>query len=144
MSYRCPNCGSHNTSSYEMAYLSGSHSGYASGTGISSDGPGAFGGHYSQSTHLAAQTAPPQLPVFGCGALLWLLLGASLLSTFCTVVLNSLFKTIHGVWSFPIFFIIGFILIERDRRSRMPNYHARMDEWTKSMVCCRCGYRWLR
>ena len=145
MSYNAPQCGSPNTTTYEMAHLSGSHSGYSDGTAIDPHGiTGSTSGHYTAQSQLAAQTAPPALPVFGCGTLLWLLLGSMMIGTAVMIIAARWSYGAYAIWSYPAVFIGGFILIERDRRRRMPGYHDQLTEWSRGMICRRCGYRWFR
>lgn len=151
MDFDCPQCGSHNTASYEMAYTSGTHSGYASGTGIDFDGNiGAGGGRFSMKSGLAEQTAPPVRPTLGCLVPTFLAFGLVMLLIFTVPILSRIFQISDRViiYLIPGLFIVLYPLslfyFNRDlKRSSLPRYYDQLMQWQSSWICRRCGYRWF-
>ena len=160
MSYDCPQCGSHQTATFEMAYQQGSQSGNFSGSGFSIGGDvGIVNGQFSSQTGLAERLAPPREPKITSGTILGSIVAAFLASgllTFLTVSfirktgmsvdessigLNLIFLYILLI---PILAVLGCWLHKRALRKLMPRYLERLREWRNGMICRRCGFLWVK
>lgn len=160
MSFDCPNCGSRQTSSFEMVYSQGTRSGYINASTLTSSGDVGFTGGetYSQSL-LAGQLSPPEEPKLKGGTIL-----ASVLVSFfaagivtymiayfirttgtpvdeTTIGMNLIFVYLLLI---PVLASLGCWLHKRALKKMMPGYLEKLREWSKGMICQRCGYTWVR
>ena len=58
-----------------------------------------------------------------------------------TIGINLIFLFILLI---PILAGIGCRLHKRALRKLMPGYLERLQEWSRGMICRRCGYMWIR
>lgn len=160
MSYDCPNCGSRQTTTFEMIHSQGTRSGYINASTVSLGGDAGFAGGqtYSQSL-LANQLSPPQEPkiagqtilasiiasFFASGLVVYLIAsfirktGISVGAN--TIGLNLIFLYILLI---PVLAALGCWLHKRALRKLMPGYFEKLREWSNGMICRRCGYTWVR
>lgn len=160
MSYDCPNCKSHQTATFEMVHSQGTRSGYINASTVTSSGDiGLTGGQtYSQSL-LAGQLSPPAEPKLTGGAILASILASFFVAAIVTYMLAYFIRKtgipvdkntigINLIFLFilliPILAVLGCWLHKRALRKLMPGYLERLQEWSKGMICRRCGYTWIR
>lgn len=160
MSYDCPQCGSPQTATFEMIYQQGTQSGSLSGSGFSVGGDvGIVNGQFSSQTGLAERLAPPREPKITGGTILASVAAAFLASGLLTFLiagfirktgmsvdenaigLNLIFLYILLI---PVLAALGCWLHKRALRKLMPGYLERLQEWSRGMICRRCGYTWVR
>lgn len=160
MSYDCPNCRSHQTATFEMVHSQGTRSGYISASTVTSSGDvGLTGGQtYSQSL-LAGQLSPPEEPKLTGATILGSIVASFFVSAFLTYIIASLIRNsgiavdesrigVNLIFLFilliPVLTALGCRLHKRALRKLMPGYLERLQEWSRGMVCRRCGYMWIR
>jgi hypothetical protein len=140
--FDCPQCKSNQTSSFQMVYSQGTNTGRISAGGITSEGDFAFtGGTVKSQSVLAGKLAPPKRPVNEpINNLVILALSGIILMLF-TGITNSI---IIGALACLISFGTGVYFYSQYVQKQMPEYIQKMDEWSKSMICFRCGYMWIK
>ena len=146
--YDCPNCGSSNTQSFDNVHSSNVRSSY-----------GGTRGSFESWNQLAAQTAPPANPHVGCGSVVAIFVLTLVSFGITAAILSAAIEPFAGMFTadnkfmlvyFPAViagvavFIGGLLFVSKRVQKRMPDYQQKADEWNRSMLCRRCGYRWLR
>lgn len=158
MSYDCPQCFSPQTASFEMLFSQGTQSGNLSATTVSFSGDvGLTSGQFNSQTVLAGRLTPPLEPKMGCGTQISIMIGAAISGIFIGVVILGAFDAVIGISSnsnWPLilfivlifgFFVCGVHLYNRFvQQKKMSDYRERLQEWSSSMICRRCGYMWVR
>lgn len=160
MNYDCPQCGSHQTATFEMAYQHGTQSGNISGSGFSIGGDvGIINGQFNSQTALAERLSPPREPkitggaifasivagFFASGLITYLIIGfirkTGISVDENTIGLNLIFLFILLI---PILAALGCWLHKLSLRKLMPRYLERLREWRNGMICRRCGFLWVK
>ena len=143
-----------------MVHSQGTRSGYISASTLTSSGDiGLTGGQtYSQSL-LAGQLSPPEEPKLRGGTIFTSILVSFFASGIVTYMIayfirktgmpvdeNTIGMNLILVYILliPILAALGCWLHKRALRKLMPGYLERMREWSKGMICRRCGYTWIR
>ena len=160
MSYDCPQCGSHQTATFEMIHQHGTRSGNLSGSSFSVGGDvGIINGQFNSQTALAERLSPPREPKITGGTIFGSITAAFLASGLITYLIAGFIretgmsvneKTIglNLVFLFilltPVLAVLGCWLHKRSLRRFMPEYLERLREWRNGMICRRCGYMWIR
>jgi magnesium-transporting ATPase (P-type) len=160
MSYDCPNCGSHQTATFEMAYQQGTQSGNISGSGFSTGGDvGIVNAQFNSQTALAERLSPPQEPKITGGAIFGSIVAGFFVSGILTYLIIGFIRNtgmsvnentmgINTIFLFilliPILSALGCWLHKRSLRRFMPRYLERLREWRNGMICRRCGFVWVK
>ncbi len=160
MSYDCPQCGSHQTATFEMAYQQGTQSGNLSGSGFTTGGDvGIINGQFNSQTALAERLSPPREPTITGGVIFASIVAAFFTSGFITYLIASFIRKtgmsvdesrigVNIIFLFilliPILAALGCWLHKRSLRRFMPGYLERLREWRNGMICRRCGFMWVK
>ena len=160
MSYDCPNCGSHQTATFEMAYQQGTQSGNLSGSGLSTGGDvGIVNAQFNSQTGLAERLSPPREPKITGGAILGSIVAGFFVSGLITYLIISFIRKtgisvventvgLNLIFLFilliPVLAALGCWLHKRSLRKLMPAYLERLREWRNGMICRRCGFMWVK
>lgn len=158
MNYDCLQCHSSQTASFEMMHAQGTQSGNLSASTITFGGDvGMTAGQFNSQTVLAGRLSPPVAPAMGCGIQLLIGIGAAISGIITGVVILGAFDAIIGISSnsnLPLvffivliggFFVCGVHLYNRFvQQKKMSVHREQLEEWSKSMICRRCGFMWIR
>lgn len=159
MSYDCPNCGSSETSSFEMMHAQGTRSGSISASTVTFGGDvGLTSGQFNSQTVLAGRLSPPIAPRAGCGILFLIGIASVIISVLVSGTILTVIDAIIGISSnnngilvLPIvligaFLFYGLYLYNRHimEKKKMPVFREQLQTWSSSMICRRCGFMWTR
>ena len=157
MSYDCPECGSHQTASFEMMHQQGTRLGNINASTVTFSGDiGLTSGHFNSQSMLAGRLAPPVAPKMGCGIQILIGIGAMALGVFIGGGILEIIDALFGLspntrlMAMPFVLIVGFLLYGLSsynrfvQQKKMPVYQRQLEEWSNSMICKRCGYMWVR
>lgn len=143
-----------------MVHSQGTRSGYINASTVTFSGDvGLTGGQtYSQSL-LAGQLSPPAEPKLTGGIIFASILVSFFASAIVTYMIAYFIRNtgisvdesrigINLIFLFilliPTLAALGCWLHKRALRKLVPGYLEKLQEWSRCMICRRCGYMWIR
>lgn len=136
--YRCPKCGSENTSALSVIHQGGTSSGTfsAASFGLESGFVGT-GGTLKGSTVLAKQASPPRRPDMSAGEIILAIIGFFIVFFIVGGIAIS-----YVAFAVALLFLSGFVYLRYlHLQKATEKWKAEVAEWKKAWMCLRCGNR---
>src|ERR1051326_5006179 len=148
---RCPDCGSGDIISFEMAHTAHTSSGIVNALSYNFDGDvTATSGTFRNQTKLAERTAPPAKSYVVQRKVFWLALVGFMASCLMLPVLWEAYGTskgLEGLCLLPfavatlVFFATRKLYAAEERKAEFAYVEA-LSDWKHRWICLRCGSEW--
>lgn len=149
----CPSCGSQETRSFEMAYATSTSTGNLRTLSYNFNiGATIGGGAISQTSGLAAYVVPPT-PPFKDNTLANALTVLAILFLFISLIILSVNSEVKAFFFIILIACLGTLsLLVPTLRIRATEsfdrakyrYALAFEQWRRSWICLRCGFKWMR